>query len=218
MMYTIAMEIQRVYDQYKVPEHLQEHMLRVAGVGIAIGKHWIGPDIDIPSIRTALLIHDMGNIMKFDFTKPEQYQVNQHVIETWKRTQAEFAKNYGNSVHLVTMGIIQELSVSNYIIELVEAIGLDFVEETYRSDDIVKKLCSYADLRVDPDGVVTVDQRFDDLIERYRGRKDVSNYEIFRSYVLEMEQLLQPYVSIPLAGIDNSLVSGYLPELRKTAL
>ncbi|USN54769.1 MAG: HD domain-containing protein [Candidatus Peribacteria bacterium] len=60
--------IQDIYTQYQIPPSLQEHMLRVAAVAEQICLH-SSQEIDHATIVTAALLHDMGNIIKFNLDK-----------------------------------------------------------------------------------------------------------------------------------------------------
>lgn len=60
--------IHGIYERFRIPGNLQMHMFRVAGVGELISNNWKGLDISKEDIVAALLIHDIGNIVKFNMT------------------------------------------------------------------------------------------------------------------------------------------------------
>lgn len=59
------MKIQEIYRRYSIPPNLERHMLQVAAVGEYICTHWSGPELNSQLILQALLLHDLGNIVKF---------------------------------------------------------------------------------------------------------------------------------------------------------
>jgi len=60
------MTIQQIYDHYDIMPSLQLHMLRVTAVAAMIVESFNQP-LDKNNIIKACLLHDMGNIVKFDF-------------------------------------------------------------------------------------------------------------------------------------------------------
>lgn len=60
------MKIAEIYQKYKVPPNLQEHMLRVAAMAEIIANSWPNNSLDREILLLACLTHDMGNILKFD--------------------------------------------------------------------------------------------------------------------------------------------------------
>ena len=59
------MNIIEIYKKYHLPENLQMHMLRVAACSNFIIDNWIGQEIDKELILRVSLLHDMGNMSKY---------------------------------------------------------------------------------------------------------------------------------------------------------
>jgi HD-GYP domain-containing protein (c-di-GMP phosphodiesterase class II) len=62
------MIIQTIYDTYNIPAHLQLHMLRVAAIVQNICQEWKTQNMDVQQLITVALLHDLGNIVKFNMT------------------------------------------------------------------------------------------------------------------------------------------------------
>lgn len=65
------MTILEIYKKYKIPHHLQLHILRVGAVATLIIdniNHELVTEFDRNLIITICLLHDMGNVIKFDFS------------------------------------------------------------------------------------------------------------------------------------------------------
>ncbi len=66
--------VQQIYNDYNILPLLQLHQLRVAGVAKLITESITIP-VDAQAVVLACLFHDMGNIIKADFTYfPEALQ------------------------------------------------------------------------------------------------------------------------------------------------
>ena len=63
------MTISQIYNKYSIPINLKKHMLRVAAVGKIICDNTKDIKINKNLIIKTLLLHDIGNILKFDFSK-----------------------------------------------------------------------------------------------------------------------------------------------------
>ena len=60
--------IQEIYTHYQIMPVLQQHMLRVAGVTDLICQ-LAGDKVDSHNVVIAALLHDSGNIIKFDLQR-----------------------------------------------------------------------------------------------------------------------------------------------------
>ena len=69
--------------------------------------------------------------------------------------------------------IARELNVSDKVLYILDNIGSSRLSATLDSDDWYIKLCSYSDFRVFSCGVVSVEERFDEVIRRYAGSQHV---------------------------------------------
>ena len=89
------MQIRDLYDKYNLMPQLREHQLRVGGIVRLITN-------DHDSIITAL-VHDMGNIVKFDLDKPYN---KIDAVEKWKIEQEHVRATYGRDAHEATYAIL----------------------------------------------------------------------------------------------------------------
>jgi hypothetical protein len=89
--------------------------------------------------------------------------------------------------------------------------------------DYEAMICMYADSRVDPHGVVTVNERWDEIKLRYATHprhplRNVEEVERRRAGCLAVENIIQKNVSIDLQTIDNATVAPLLDPLRSTVI
>ena len=107
----------------------------------------------------ALLLHDLGNIVKFKLGEELDY---------WKGIQQETIVKYGSVDHEVTQKMLHELDVNERVAFLVSEMGFENLHRAIDSKDIELKICLYADQRVAPYGIVSISERFADLRKRYK--------------------------------------------------
>ncbi len=212
------MKISEIYTKYKIPIILQNHMYRVAAIGrIVVESLKSTVDLDIDTVIKELLLHDMGNILKIPvkgnslFTEEEQIDLI--------KVQEEFAQKYGNEEHVATMTIAKELGVSEKVIYILEKTGSSKLHLTIESDDWYLKVCSYADFRVSPKEIVTITERFDEVIKRYAGSEhvlsDVEKTENKKQLALILEKQIQEKSQISLNEITFDQVLAGVEDIRE---
>lgn len=195
---------------------LQLHQLRVAAVGQILCDSI--PDFkDTKEVVTTCLLHDMGNIIKFDlnyfpeFLKPEG-------LEYWQKVKDEYIQKYGNDEHHATQDIIAELVGSGKIREYADQVGFSKLQETKDETSLAKKICAYSDMRVGPHGVILIEERVTDGRKRYEGRKDKTvgsdKYEVLVNALKEVEKQIFGTVTIKPEDITDELVNEKIAELR----
>lgn len=166
--------ISEIYVAYKIPPFLQTHLLRVAAVAELICDHLNIP-VDKRAIMAACLLHDMGNILKFKWdVMPEMFEPEG--VTYWQKVQEEFKEKHGADEHLATQKILEELKVAPKISELINSMG--FSKSCLNLEqDFEQKICSYADQRVAPHGVVSLAERLAEGKIRYADRVKTPNPE-----------------------------------------
>lgn len=217
-----------IYEQYKIIPILQTHQLRVTAVAEIICEN-IKVEVDKESIITACLLHDMGNIIKFIIGSIPQ-SVEPLGIEYWQNVQNEFVEKYGKDEHHATIHIAHELNMNEKVIELINCIGFLTAKENSETNDFNKKICAYADMRVTPYGVDSLENRFSNLRERYIGPNKTANLNllfdkdqieennhhrsIFESALSNIEQQIFEKCNIEPFDITNDVVKNKILELQ----
>ena len=189
-------------------------MLRVAAVASLICDNF---DESLPKddIITACLLHDMGNIIKFnlgylpEFLEPEG-------LEYWQNVKNEYLEKYGENEYLASLAIAQEIKVSDYVLELIKSISFAGAQNNASGSDYDKKIPEYCDDRVNPFGIVSLEQRFTDLRERYAHRIDnrVERQASFENAVRQMEKQIFAKCKIKPEDINNGTVKSVIAELK----
>ncbi len=210
------MTINQVYEQYKIMPNLQLHMYRVAAVAQMICEQ-MRISVEKKEIVLASLLHDTGNIIKFQLEEFPSFLQPQGP-GYWEQVQRDYLREYGNDEHIATAQIAVELGVSARLRELISAVGFNKAQENYESVDFSKKICSYADVRVTPFGVVTLQERLEDLEKRYGAKypseQDKRRRQLFRDYLQKIEEQIFSHANIKPDDITNEAVEKRLGELK----
>lgn len=171
------MTIVEIYKILNNPPNLQEHQIRTARVSLYIANYWQGEPIDKELLLSVALLHDVGNIVKFDIEKyPHFLGKEQERAEYWKSIQKEMVAKYGTDDHRVTKQMLTELGVSEEIVNTIYAMSYPNAPEIVSSDNWILKILLYSDLRVSPTGIISIRERLDDVhsrLEKYKNRQDL---------------------------------------------
>jgi hypothetical protein len=198
-------------------------MYMVAAVGAYIADHWDKPnELDRARIVKGLLLHDTGNIIKFDFSRPDLLgDAERKDLEKWKRIQTEFTQQYRNE-DVATHALARLSGVDEKAFEILDAVGSAKLQKALETADWNKKIACYSDFRIGPFGVLTVNERFDDIVARYRGRghamSDIEETERKRQRCLQLEKELQAHLTFNLQTLDASQIEKGSKELVNSEL
>jgi hypothetical protein len=174
-------KILEIYKKYQIMPQLAEHQFRVAAVAIVVLDN-LSPlpnpplqgegriEVDRENIIKACLLHDMGNIIKYDIKVsgelyPEKF--SQEDLKYWQKVKEEYIKKYGPDEHRASLEIAKAAGANERVLGLINAIGFQYGKNNAQSEDFGRKICAYSDMRVGPYGVITLEERFLDLRKRY---------------------------------------------------
>jgi len=198
---------------------LQLHMFRVAGVASVICENFKQPElINQDDIVSACLLHDMGNIIKFNLSLFPQF-LESEGYDHWRGVQGEFINKYGNDEHLATYTIAKEIGVSNAVQKIVESVGFSNSEKNFKSQDFNFKIATYADFRVAPFGVDNLENRLKDGKDRFKKNKvHVDNpkkdkFDELVIYIKDIENQVFEKATISPDFITDKTVSPLLSKL-----
>ena len=200
--------------------NLGQHQFRVASVAWIICDS-ISKPLNKEGILTACLLHDMGNIIKFDLNYFPQF-LEPKGLEYWQQIKNEYIEKYGTNEHVATKKICEELGIGKLEIDYVDAIGFSHLKDTFEDGSLEKMICSYADHRVGPHGVLSVEERLADGKIRYSGRTDKHmntwDWDVLAQALRGIEQKIFVYSSIQPESITNELVEKHVLEIKHIAV
>jgi hypothetical protein len=205
------MKISEIYKKYQIPPQLQLHQLRVASIGKYLCDNLKVP-VDTKEVVSADLIHDMGNIIKFNLNLFPEY-LEPEGFEYWQGVKNDFIEKYGNDEHVSTELIAGEITENKRILEILRHIGASRIDMVNSSNDIAYKIANYADDRISVNGVVS----FESLVKERQDR----NPNITDSYFVELmekidinEKNIQKVCKIDLNDITDETISDIIGELE----
>ena len=210
------MTTKQIFDQFKIPPGLQKHMYTVAGIGKYICDHWQGPSINKDIVVKSLLIHDLGNLIKFDLSPGAK--IYDPILEKpeWKEFQSKMKKKYGSSAHQATVQMTKEITDDQLIIKLINSMDSTNLESIFHAS-WEEKICEYADMRVTPNGITSMSERLDDIHERYKEHyadwADESQLATNKDFGNRIEQELQQNTSKDIIEITEEKIATYLVKL-----
>ena len=156
-----------IYTAYRIMPMLAAHQLRVAAVGRHIADAFPEP-LDKEGVVLAGLFHDMGNILKANLSYFPELVGD---VAYWKTVQEDFRKTYGPDEHEATLTIAREIGLSTRVQEYMADLTFGKMRELAEGASLEKKICKYADMRVAPYGVTSLEERLTEARERYQGRE-----------------------------------------------
>lgn len=210
------MKINDIYHHYRIMPNLQLHMLRVGAVAAEICDHLPTVSLDKTAVVAAALLHDLGNILKFDLTRFPQF-LEPKGLRYWEQVQADFRERYGDNEKVATELILEELHVSPRVKELVQAVQFRLACENQVSSDFGRKICAYSDMRVDPHGIVALVSRIDEAHKRYHGTAvgdTASDHQQKRQCLIQIENQLFSQMDITPDYLTNEQLNGTIEALK----
>ncbi len=214
--------ILEIFERFRIPQNLRDHMFRAAAVGELICDNWNGPELDKDAIVAVLLLHDLGNLVKMKFDTPLALKImgkEAERVEYWKKVKQEVVEKYGKDDHRVTMKMVAELGVSERLVFLLNEKEWLQNSITAASDDFDLKICSYADQRIGPFGILSLRVRFEDVAERYKDMpkhySQEPSYAKIVAYGLELEKQIFEHCSITLEQVTDDAVQRYIDKYAK---
>ncbi len=208
--------ISEIYKHYRLPSNLQAHQLRVAAVAQYICNHCT-VEVNTEKVTQAALLHDMGNIIKFNLGYfPEALEPEG--LEYWQQVQNDYKHAYGLDEHAASIAIAKELGVTDDVIDYIDHVDFPLLEKNAQSNCWEKKICAYADLRVAPAGIVSIQERLEDGYNRYKDRPEKAipsdSYHVLIQSLHRIERQLQEVSTIDLSTISEDVLAGNIEALK----
>ena len=191
-------------------------MLRVTAVAkLVAGNMTI--KVNTQGIVLTCLLHDMGNILKFNMDLfPESFEPEGR--DYWAKIQQQYKTRYGSDENLATHAIARELKQSDVIIKLLKKMSFSESEQLYLEKDYDSKICAYADNRVGPFGVISLIDRLRDGQKRYeanhRTKSDHEFFEKMLGFAIKTETQIISKCKIKPEEITDQTAAPIISELQ----
>ena len=198
--------IGEIYKKLGIPKHLQNHMLYTASICYLLSLNLV-KEFDI--LVEEMLFHDIGNLLKL---QPHEITCD---LTRWIRDY--LYNKFNGDDHLATNYICKLYGFSDERIERMNRKTLANNVKTAKSDDIKVKIEAYCDQRVSPEGVVSLQERLEELKKRHSKIKGATLYgknadDIIKA-AFEIEKQVLQSANIPKEFISNKNIENISKEL-----
>lgn len=209
-----------LYKKYLVYDFLQIHHLRVAAVTKMITDSY-DYKINKEDILKAALVHDIGKIAEMKVGIIPGSVKNEEDLNYWKSVQVIFRQRYGDSNDAATVGIMKELKMSPEIISIVQRTGFKHAKRNFDELFIEGIITTYADQRVTPYGVATLEYRIEEGRVHYHAdnkikHNDYDEWKQLSEYCYKIEEFLfNKNKKIKPSDITEDSIKPIISELKK---
>ena len=188
-------------------------MARVAAIAAIICDNLRRHAVDRDEVIAAALIHDLGNIVKFDFTEDRTKVYGDEAgkdLDHWRSVKAAVIEKYGSrDDHIVTNKMLAEIGVTERLKQIVE---LYFSPSTVKSDDMAMRILLYSDARAGPKGVMNIKDRLDYVLNKWKGTDRESYYAGFIGSFETLEEELASKMQIAPSQISDDSIRPYMEK------
>jgi hypothetical protein len=162
--------VKNIYAYCYLPNILIEHMWRVTSLADKLLNSWTGPKLNQPMLLETMLLHDLGNLVKFDLSPAAPHLLlPAKALTFYHQLQKLWWLKFGQNANMTTSRLIAgfPLKNSSQITKLILGHTSGTLAATVKNHDWLQKICDYTDFRVGPQGLVSLTARFADLKRRY---------------------------------------------------
>lgn len=206
------MRISQLYDEYMVPKNLQEHMLRVGALAKIITENWKGEEVDKKAIVQACVFHDIAKPMTFDLAKQAQFGMTPEDIKKLGVLQEHLKSKFGTDEHRATVEICKEIGLGQTSVRLVDNLEWKYIPRLLEQNDFAALIPIYCDMRIGPNGIVTLDKRLNELKMRTNfGGFDAKNAS-------SLEELIKTKVNIDVDLVTDEQINQLAENLLNSEL
>lgn len=217
--------IAEIYDRFIIPSNLRLHMYRVASVAEMICDSLPGASVNNSNVVAACLLHDLGNIVKFDLKSDSSAGLlclDGKDLDYWLEVKKDMTARYGAVDHVATHNMLSELGVDARLMSMMDNMGRMFGSGSAAGNgDLEADICGYSDCRVGPDGVQSVTDRITAFYERCKRSENATlrarGLELFSGLgrILDTERRIFSDASISPDQIDDKSIKPYLDRYMK---
>lgn len=203
----------KAYEKFKIMPTLATHMLTVGAVAKIFTDTIVESDFPAKEIVSACLLHDLGNIVKFNLDKtPKGLGIPN--IEYWKQEQQDIKNSYGLDEHEVTHTMAHEISVSDITLNAIDNCGSAKAQAVLKAKNVPAMFVTYCDYHVSPTGVVAIEERIEDILHRYKDTPKYEGYKRDTVNVKNIAQFLEETYSLNETSLNTTLVEETIEELK----
>jgi hypothetical protein len=199
------MTIKQAYEEYMIPSNLQRHMLTVGALAEFVHKYWKDGRLNKNTLVKSALLHDIAKPINFDLSKQASYGMTEKDISKLDRLQKKL-KLLGGNEHEIAIKICENIGCSKEVIETVGNTDWSYIPRLIKENNMGSLFVIYCDMRVGPNGVLSMEQRLEELKQRTGESWHVENG-------IKVETIIKMNVSIDLRDVNNESINPDNEEL-----
>ena len=192
-----------------VPKNLQEHMLRTAALAEIILENWTGKELDNNSIVQTCAFHDIAKPMTFDLAKQADFGMSEEDIKKLGELQVRIKKDFSSDEHTATVKICEKIGLSETSVKLAENLEWEYIPRLLKVNDIESLIPIYCDMRIGLKGILTLDERLEDLKERTNADEYEENVKNGKA----LEELIKNNTEIDVDSITDEQINERFEKL-----
>lgn len=220
----VIKNIGKIYDQLNTPRSLREHMVRAASAADYVCEHYTSKEpMDRDDIIAVLLLHDVGNIAKMDFSSEFNKKMFAHDakgIEYWANAKEQILKKYKTKDdHELTQRMCEELKLNDRVMYLIDQKIFLNNDTTLKQDDWDLWVSAYIDQRIGPDGIMGLKARLDESRARAKPGSSMADPKepICTKCAFEIEAKVLARTDLRPEDINDKSVKKYYDKFAKLA-
>ena len=162
-------ECLKLFDRYKVPDNILLHSKKVKEVSLFLAEKLIekGAEIDLELVESGALLHDLMKAVVLEkLAVDEKFklkEVTREQIEMWQELKKKYAgKHETEATYDILKDDYPEFAI------FIRDIGV--IRDNLENVSWEEKIVHYADWRVFVDDIVSLQERLEDLHNRYHGK------------------------------------------------
>jgi len=172
-------------EELELPHHISAHCDTVADLAVEFGRHILkeGTIVRLNALKVAGQLHDLLRFVDFPVEGSAQSDSPTEPA-IWERVREQ----YSGLHHEGACAAFLRKNGFAACADIVEVHGLSLPPNERRT--IEQKLLYYADKRVSHENVVSLEERFAEFTERYKGRAYMADADIWFGQAKELEKEL----------------------------
>lgn len=212
-----------IYDVLGLPRGLRLHHARTVALLQLISRSTDGTTAEAArEAELAMSVHDVGNLVKMpesDQLALRMLQESEESLERWRLATRVARARYGSDDHIATQTMLSELGIRDDLRKLVARKSSKNLPSVISRKIGVELLALYADMRVGPFGVVTIEERHHEASARYRGtpRQGLGG-TVTLEELLRLETLVSRLVGSSVAVIRDDAVESLVSDCLELEL
>jgi uncharacterized protein len=192
------------FEEYKVPKNIKKHCMKVQEIAVFLAKklNEAGIMVDVEMVRAGAILHDLFKIAAIKDLEPNKfhtYQFTEEELEMRSKLIKKFPGMYENE-------IAYEIFKDDFP-QL--ALTIKREGDPHNNDKTwEEKIINYADTRIFKEEIVTLDERFSYLVEKYKA--PVGFWENKLNEIKEQEDKIFSIIGLDQNNLKEEMEKGKL--------